>query len=302
MIDSPQNLDQSDSHDPALRLASLPHRLEIVERIMSEIINDPIVSKYRQRAQFTFFCGAEPEVLGGYDGQLEVVGRCLEWFVFDYVIPDVKQTPAQYWRDHNFAHLSHQEQLHTDQCLQFILGLFEISAVKSGRGFVARDLLRAPHVYPIHEEWVSREVASGQLLLGRIFPHMSGYVLSGMAAVMSPNATREIKQLIEIGKLKPKYLLQELDGIELENLFGRTLKEIDRIAHLPHLHQRIKYYLNEINPGLLTFTDFCKMTDTADDPVDVGVRVCRQLDLQCCHEIEVIIAYTMACWFKTHRS
>ena len=69
--------------DSSVRLPSLPCRHPVVEKMMSGAILDFLVASYRKRAQFAFFCGDEPDHLGGYDGQLEVVGRCLEWFVFD---------------------------------------------------------------------------------------------------------------------------------------------------------------------------------------------------------------------------
>jgi len=59
--------------DTSVRLPSLPCRHPVVEKLMSGAILDLLVASYRSRAQFTFFCGDEPDHLGGYDGQLEVV-------------------------------------------------------------------------------------------------------------------------------------------------------------------------------------------------------------------------------------
>ena len=214
----------------ALRLPSLPQRLQILERISAESICDPLVRSYRNRAQFTFLCGAEPAEMGGHDGQLEVVGRCLEWFVFDYDIPELDTTPASYWLQCHADDLTDDQLADAQTCLDFVLGLFEITQVIPGQSFVARDLLRPPLRYHVFEELITNEIQPHQLLLGRLFPYRSDYVLSGMAGIMDAHATGQIKSLINIGKLKPDTVLPTLDGVELENLFGRSVHDIAQIS------------------------------------------------------------------------
>ena len=119
-----------DSGDSAVRLASLPDREPVIERLMTEAIHDPAVSPYRRRAQFTFFCGFEPQQVSGYEAQLEAVGRCLEWFVFDYLIPELNLTPAQHWFNQNKLLLSPSEVQVAKNALNFTLGIFEISHVR----------------------------------------------------------------------------------------------------------------------------------------------------------------------------
>jgi len=288
--------------DSSLRLPSLPHRPVIIEQIMAQSIRDPLVLKHREQAQFTFFCGAQPDTLGGHDGQLEVVGRCLEWFVFDYDIPELGLTPAKHWFNTYADQLSDQQRASAANCLEFILSIFEISKVDPIEGFIANDLLRPGRVYPVSEKVINKEIHSGQMLLGRLFPQAGNYILSGMAAAMSEHATKKIKQFIDSGRLKPELILDDLDGIELENLIGRSLLSIDRIDNVNILTQRLKHYLEQIVPGRLNFNKMCQLVDKADDPVEVAVRICRRLDIHCSHEIELLITYVMSYWFKTRQA
>jgi len=285
----------------SVRLPSLPQRLPIVERIMSEAIRDPFIAHYRKRSQFTFFCGADPEQLGGHDGQLEVVGRCLEWFVFDYLIDELGSTPAQHWFNLNADELSPQDRTDAADCLNFILGIFEITTVVPGKNFTASDLMRRGESYHISEHIVSEELTAGQLLLSRVFPHRSGYALSGMAVLMTKNATAEIKHLIRSDKLKPDYILPTLDGLELENMFGRSLKEIESTTTLDRLQQQLKHYVKEINPNHLTFEQLQKLINDSDEPVKLLGRIAQDLEIYCRHEMDLIFALILAVWNKIHR-
>jgi len=286
------------NHDSAPRLPSLPRRLPIIELIMSEAILDPQVKQHRRRGQFTFFCGAEPDALAGHDGQLEIVGRCLEWFVFDYEIPELNLTPAQHWLNNNIDQLDEQQRLDAIDCMEFILGIFEIDKVHPKHGFSAVDLLRPGNVYRVCEQVINDEICPGQMLLGRIFPHRDKYLLSGMATIMDNAATRQLKHFISTGKLRPASILVDIDGLELENLLGRSLQDIDRIENIDTLHRRMRCYLEEVVPNRLDFDQFISLLNSSDDPVDIAVRVCRQIDIHCRHEIELIMAYIMTCWFK----
>jgi len=291
------------SSDSVARLPSLPGRPEIVERIMTEAISDPQVEMHRRRAQFTFFCGDEPDMMAGYDGQLEVVGRCLEWFVFDYIIPELGHSPAQHWFNCNISELEPQQIAEAESCLNFVLGIFEIDQVDPVNGFAARDLLRPGRLYNVSEHVINEEIYPKQMLLGRLFPQPDSdkYTLSGMAAVMPENTTSQLKQLIVKGKLKPNLILDNIDGIELENLHSRSLVNIDKIKDPDTVSDRLKRYVGEIVPGRLTFKKLCQTIQQADDPVEVAVRICRHIHIHCSHEIELIIAYIMTYWFKSHQ-
>lgn len=299
----PQNAPDSDG--PAemysdMRLPSLPGRPEILEKIMTDSIADPAVKPYRSRAQFTFFCGDKPTALAGHNSQLEVVGRCLEWFVFDYIIPELDLTPAQHWFKSYREELSPQQRNDAADCLDFILGIFEISHPDPKQGFIAIDLLRTGQSYQVCEHVINDELKPSQLLLGRIFPHHGNFILSGMAAVMSKTATKQIKQLIQSGRLKPEMILDDLDGLELENLYGRSLMEIDKIQSPKILGHILKVYLENIITARLDYNELIKMIESADDPVAVGVDICRRLKIPCRHEIELIITYIITYWFRTH--
>ena len=287
--------------DASLRLPSLPNRLPMIERIMSQAIGDPMVGAYRDRAQFTFFCGQEPENMGGYDGQLEVVGRCLEWFVFDYFIPAIDATPAGHWYIHHAAGLSEADLFLAQNCLYFCLGIFEITEIVKEEGFVAVDLLRLGQSYPVRESLVTGELQVGQLLLARLFPYQDAYVLSGMATIMAPHATAEIKRFVENGKLVPADILPHLDGVELENLFGRSVAEIEKIEDLTLLHQRLRHYLEKSCPGRLSFAELLEEINITPDPFNVAVLVCDRLQTHCRHEMDLTLAYIMATWFQTHK-
>ena len=298
--DKQANYPDQQNCDSQLRLPSLPHRPPIVEQIMSQAITDPQVMPYRDRAQFTFFCGDLPESLGGRDGQLEVVGRCLEWFVFDYTIPELEMTPAQHWLNLYACRLTPEQYACATDCLNFVLGIFEISQLDAAYGFVAIDLLRPGKSYRVCEHTINNELRPGQLLLGRLFPQRNEYILSGMAAIMNHSATMQIKQLISSGRLKPQSILDDLDGLELENLYGRSLMNIDKVKDLNLLYQRLQNYFQNIVPNQTNFSELQKSISAAQDPVELAVSACRRLNIHCRHEIELVLTYIMTYWFRTH--
>jgi hypothetical protein len=288
-------------HHNSIRLPSLPQRLEVIERIMTEAIADPLVKKYRRRALFTFFCGEEPQSFAGYEGQLEVVGRCLEWFVFDYTIPEINTTPAIYWFKKNSPKLNPDQRNEARNCLDFVVSLFEVTQVKPNEGFVAVDLLRPPLSYGVQEKIITLELREGQLLLGRIFPQDKYYLLSGMVALMNEKATKKIKYFIQIGQLKPQFIVKSLDGLELENFFGRSTTDIETIQDLEVLHRRLRHYLDNIYAGQIEFTGLIEMIKTSHDPFSVTDQLRDELCITCRHELELILEYVMATWYAYHQ-
>ncbi len=278
------------------RLPSLPGRLSIVEKIMSDAIRDEQVRRYRPRAQFTFFCGEEPELLAGRDGQLELVGRCLEWFVFDYVIPELCQTPAQNWFSRNSHKLSLEARHDAADCLNYQISVFEIIEVHPISGFVAIDLLRNGKAYFVDEHVINDQIEPGQMLLGRLFPHKDNYSLSGMATIMDSQACKQVRNLIKSGKLKTETMLEDLDGLELENLYGRSLMRLDRLS-MDNLTARLTRYL-EVSGSEINIETLNEFVAKAEDPVEAAVKFCRKANIECRHEIELMIAYIMNYWFK----
>ncbi|MBN1844082.1 MAG: hypothetical protein JW810_00240 [Sedimentisphaerales bacterium] len=274
--------------DESLRLPSLPDRLAILERISTEAINDPHVSRYRRRAQFVFFCGQEPADLGGYEGQLEVVGRCLEWFVFDYAIAELEATPAEYWYLQHAETLSESQRRDVSDCLQFVLGLFEVAQVRPEEGFLAVDLLRPAKRYAVRERLISTEMEEGHLLLGRLFPHRGGFVLSGMAALMDRHATDQIRDFIAAGKMNPQSILAEIDGVELENLFGRSVHESTAGLERGVLFERLGRFLNLIEPGEFTPARVEDILAHQPDALKLTAQLCDHLRISCRHEIDLL--------------
>jgi len=288
------------SESESLRLPSLPRRHRVVERLMSEAILDPQIAKYRDRAQYTFFCGEEPRQLGGYEGQLEVVGRCLEWFVFDCEIPEYGETPGQHWFSNHAEELPEEDRIVADDCLNFILSIFEITEVSPGEGFTVVDLLRPQHSYRINEQVVSEETREGQLLLSRIFPQGEGYTLSGMAVLMNETATSEIKRFILDGRLNPKLILPTLDGVEMENLFGRSLKNLSTKEELTVLEGLLRKYFNEINPCELSYNELQKLLLTTEDPMDLLARIDEEVGFFNRHETDLIFTMVLTVWDQMH--
>lgn len=289
------------SDESAVRLASLPDREPVIERLMTEAIHDPYVSPCRPRAQFTFFCGFEPRQISGYEGQLEAVGRCLEWFVFDYLIPELNLTPAQHWFNQNKLLLAPSEVQLTKNALDFVLGIFEISHVEPGSGFEVVDLLRGNQTYSVVEQIVSQEVKPGHLLLARLFPHQGKFLLSGMATLMAQSATKQIKRYIHEGRLVPEHVLLNLDGVELENLFNRSLTDVDRIEDLALLHDRLQLYLQSVGQEKLSYDEVLHLINDTADPFNVAAQICDALAVTCRHEMDLVLAYAMATWFQTHK-
>lgn len=285
---------------PTVRLPSLPQRLEILERLMTEAILDPMVSSHRERALFTFFCGVEPDEVAGYAGQLESVGRCLDWFVFDYVIPELNATPAQHWFKTQTVDVTAVEWADIRDCLDFVLGLFEIAAVRPGEGFVAIDLLRPGRCYLINETVISDEVEEGQLLVGRLFPHRSAYILSGMAAVMEESATKKIELLVAQGRIDANQTARQLDGLELENLFGRSLAQVEAADETEIVLQHLERYVTTIRPGRMTLAQLMRLIDNNDDLVTLTGEVCTRFDIHCLHEAQLIGTLLCAAWSNSN--
>ncbi len=275
----------------AVRLPSLPKRLAILERISTEAIQDPHISTYRQRAQYTFFCGADPAELGGYEGQLEVVGRCLEWFVYDYYIPDLDATPAEFWLRQNTDKLSDEERANVEDCLNFVLSLYEVADVHPEQGFTAIDLLREPLRYHVSERLITSEIETGQLLLGRLFPHRSSFVLSGMAALMDQHVTQQFRQFIVSGKLNPAAIVENIDGVELENLFGRSIHDSVNVSDAEILYERLHRYLEVLQPGAFALTELQQLVQNSDHAVSLTADLCENLQIFCRHEIDLLFTY-----------
>jgi hypothetical protein len=306
---------QPQEDDSSLRLPSLPRRLPLLERIMSEAIRLPGPAAYRSRAQFAFFCGTDPQILAGYEAQLEMVGRCLEWFVYDYYIPAIEATPAQHWLKQNWDQLPPADQQQAQQCLYFTLGIFEVAKVDPGRSMIVEDLLRPENTdsgesavnpppgcrYTIREEVLTGEIQPRQMLLARLFPHQGGYILSGMAAVMNPNATRQIKTLIHQKKLIPAYILKDLDGVELENLFGRTLADIERDDDPAGAIRILQRYVRDICPGCMDFDDLVARIRQTPDPFGVTAALCDNAKIFCRHEMDLILACITNVWYAYHQ-
>jgi hypothetical protein len=291
----------SGPNDASVRLASLPDREPILERLMAEAIDEPHVRLSRPRAQFTFFCGFEPQQANGYEGQLEAVGRCLEWFVFDYIIPDFNLTPAQHWFDQNKLLLAPTEIQLVKNALSFVLGAFKITKVQCDSGFEITDLWRPNHRYEVVEKIMSQEIEPGQLLLARLFPHQGKFLLSGMATLMSQSATKHIERHMREGRMIPEHILLNLDGIELENLFNRSLSEVDRLEDLTLLHDRLRLYLQAVGSETLSYDDILHLINVTPDPFNVAEKLCDDFSITCRHEMDLVLAYMMATWFATHK-
>lgn len=283
-----------------LRLPSLPDRLPLLERLLAEAIEIPVVQAYRKRAHFTFFCGYRPDELAGYDAQLEAVGRCLEWFVFDYRIAELDQTPAEHWFELNEEHFTPDDHLLAHRCLEFILGLFEVMHVEPHQGLWLTDLLREQPTY-VRESHLSAEVREGQLLLGRLFPFQDIYCLSGMATVMPQEATDDVKRLLSQMSTDRYSLIEGLDGIELENLFGRTLSQIDRCEDLGLLHERMSQFLATVGPAEMSFSTYLDRINRSADAFDVVSRLEAAIPITCPHELALITSLVTATWFATHK-
>jgi len=299
-FDSPDPESNNQHDGVGIRLSSLPNRLPLLERIMAEAIRPKCIELYRKRAQFTFFCGLKPCELSGYEGQLEVAGRCLEWFVFDYDIPGLDMTPAAYWFDQEKGNLSEVERRVAQDCLRFKLGIFEIVALNDNVLSIV-DILRDNHQLSIHEMDLTNEIQVGQLLLARIFPQDDHFLLSGMATVMSLKVAEQICCCIKEGQLIPAEIVENLDGLELENLFGRSLEQVDRMEDIDKLHERLRYYLEHICPDRLGFYDLLGIMEKCRDPFSIASLLCDRLQVMCRHEMDLILAYSMATWYQTHK-
>ena len=287
MAESGRAHPERDLHAAAVRLASLPRRWPLVEQVVTEAVSLPQAAAWRSRAQFVFFCGLEPPQMAGHEAQLEAVGRCLEWFVFDYPLPEHFVTPATAWLEHNRRELSIAQVHEVEAILRFVLGLFDVEEIEPGQGFTAVDLLRNAR-YPVQERVLTKELEPGQLLLGRLFPREGGYALSGMAALMEPHATEQIRDMIRRGRLRPEQILPSLDAIELENLLGRDPEAMAAAEDHQVLLARLNRFLELARPGEIEPSTLRALLETRSDAAALTAELCRRCRIACRHEIDLV--------------
>jgi hypothetical protein len=180
--------------------------------------------------------------------------------------------------------------------------LFEVADIDPGHGFTALDLLRPGDSYNVVEHLISNEISTGQLLLGRLFPHRGAFALSGMAALMDAHATEQIKEFIDQGKLKPASIIKDMDGLELENLFGRSIHDAARCHNLEKIYRRLHRYLDTLEPTPVSFDELRIQIESCRDPLQLAADLCQQIPVFCRHEMDLLYALVSAAWHKYHNS
>ena len=284
-----------------IRLAGAPSRLGVLDRMMAQSIVDPQVEPYRRRALFTFFRGKTPPQSLDHQGQLEGVGRCLDWFVFDYTIPTLGLTPAQHWFKMHTPELSAIEWIDARDCLKFTVSLFVIEQVHPGKCFIARDLLRDDRVHLVNETIITDDITPGQLLVARLFPHRSAFILSGTAVVMDASCTGDIQTLLDSGRIDTAHLVEHLDALELDNMICTALsRDTLPVNHLPGVRQRLVHYVTDICSGELSESMLNDMIKYSPDPDSLTRTICRRLHVQCRHETKLIAEMIASAWNEVH--
>ena len=118
---------------------------------------------------------------------------------------------------------------------------------------------------------------------------------------MPQEATDDVKRLLSQMSTDRYSLIEELDGIELENLFGRTLSQVDRCEALGLLHERMSQFLSTIGPTELSFSGYLDRINRSTDAFDVVNWFEAAIPIICPHELALITSLVTATWFATHK-
>jgi len=165
------------------------------------------------------FASAAPRTADA-DEARRMARRHAEWFLLERPSDALGGAPAE-WALHNLAELDAPEL--EESALQALLssrcGVFDVTSVKAGEGAWVRDL-GAGGEYPLHEPEASRELAPGDLIVGRLFAvGESLYSVSPAAGVFRNARLREALQRdVESLRLGRRGVLR-LSQLELEVMF-----------------------------------------------------------------------------------
>jgi hypothetical protein len=165
------------------------------------------------------FASAAPRTADA-DEARRMARRHAEWFLLERPSDALGGAPAE-WALHHLAELDAPEL--EESALHALLssrcGVFEVTSVNAGEGAWVRDL-GAGGEYPLHEPEASRELAPGDLIVGRLFAvGESLYSVSPAAGVFRNARLREALQRdVENLRLGRRGVLR-LSQLELEVMF-----------------------------------------------------------------------------------
>ena len=227
--------------------------------------NSFMMAKFN-RAKFTFF-GAEwpyyARNVSEYEGALD---RCREWFVFDYQLDELGNTPARSFVDGNNSNWDAEQRKTYFGYLNNVYGVFKVIEVENKGEFTILDL-EDEKSYRIENKKDVYQLEKERVLIGRIFPVDDLYSLSSTAIAI----TNEFSATIE----RDRKFIEGIDPLGVEGLLkGRG----DEPQDLESLEKRLIPFLALLTDGKLTMKDLINYTDESSDPSQVLEKVKEDID------------------------
>ncbi|PIP20813.1 MAG: hypothetical protein COX40_02715 [Candidatus Omnitrophica bacterium CG23_combo_of_CG06-09_8_20_14_all_40_11] len=113
-----------------------------------------------------------------------------DWYIFDYKSEALSKNLLQYFLEK--AELSEDLKAIYEKFKDGIFSIFEIRALRMGKGMIARDLATTKE-YGIKDTTLTRQISKGQCGFLRILPFKDYYILTGTGYFFPQEASRFIK-------------------------------------------------------------------------------------------------------------
>jgi len=229
--------------------------------------SDPYLPWEKTRQMNDFFGGSPFKIYSHSQHQLEMaLGRFLEWFAFDYVSQHYGQTPLDVLLTQNFDELSQKELDIFIGWRKNVYGFFEITEVKRGKHFLAREI-RTDREYKVLEYTATLQMEEGDILWGKLFPYQGNYTLSGVASrwkkELSYPMKREIARIKERGgkiDFTPKVVERNLFHKKEEEVEGKEREMIEK-----RLRRKLHCYLGK----RFKLKDLQRLMEKAEGPDEI---------------------------------
>jgi len=266
-----------DRSDPLFNLLQIP--------TMSSFM----ASKFN-RAKFTFFGAEWPYYARSAPEYERALERCREWFIFDYQVDDLGNTPARSFVDGNYSGWDADERRAYFQYLNNIYSSFKVTGVEKENGFTVQDLADEK-AYRIKDEKNIYHVAKDDVLIGRIFPLADSYLLSNTGVRL----TKEFSTAF----VRRKEIIQKIEPLYIEELFKREESEP---RDLQSLEKRLSPFLNVLTDGKLTMKDLTKIVDESSHPSQILDKLKKEIDFESGDEEKAFSKLIDSLWNYTPRT
>lgn len=189
-------------------------------------------SDFKTAAKVFLDADDAPDPEGDEDAQADF-GRALDYFVFDYRLPDESRMIEQFARERSRA-LSPRQRAWLNDWLESAPALLEIVAVQRGQGVQARDLL-THEIYDIRDKQGSETAMRWEIAFTRVLRTDDHFELGGSGLNVPPRYRGILRGYVE--GLRGEYMLRYPEA---------SVPEFMR-AHAHLIHQ---YILDEISAAM----------------------------------------------------